>query len=767
VAEQHEESFNIANLLQAQRDLLAGPAHPAGPPASPAGASGPEGDAFVNLKHYAYLVYGRKWWVLLVTLVVAGAAAFQWYARPRQYEAEAQVVLRESLVGSAGDIFGGARAFYFDTDALAKLAEMKDVTEAAGAQVSARLEERLKAAGERLSEEDRALVREQIARKVGLGPTGRPLADKYTVRLTAQAEGRSDAARLLAEARAAALAQALVDKFLAAVSGKHREQELKRLLDSNEAELAKISQYLLAAAVGQSEQELPPGMSEKLDYIQAQKKALMQTELSISEIGRNVEEMRKLLGGEKEELRVSPELQARLVRLYVELAEMENRYYQDNPKYLRKKDEIEALKKFMAEQGLDPELGARPGQAQMRADLTRTVLEQHALEARREALKGLIASASKDLSAGQTPEEQARYQAAITYADKLRERRSLEEINVLLRRKLSEARLLAMREGGGAGPALAEVNRVSPARPTGADLGQTLGFAAVLGLVLGVLLALLLEHLDDTVRSELSARRAANLPVIGKLPLFGGPPEKTYISAAEPRSDVAETFKVFHNHVRYASANAPEKCLLITSPGSEEGKSYVAVNLALSFASEGNRVCFVDADLRRSKTHERLDVLRPQGPADAGLCGFLDGLLEYESAVLATEVENLSVILAGGRAGNPPRALRSERMRELLERLDAEFDVVIIDAPPVLPVVDAAILASLVRAVVLVVRFGFTHMGDLVEASGRLSHVNAPLAGVVINAVHGAAAGYYYGYRYGYRYRYKYGAGYGYGSSGS
>jgi len=291
-----------------------------------------------------------------------------------------------------------------------------------------------------------------------------------------------------------------------------------------------------------------------------------------------------------------------------------------------------------------------------------------------------------------------------------------------------------------------------------------LGFAVILGLILGALLVLLLEHLDDTVRSELIAQRAANLPVIGRLPLFAGSVGRKFISGSEPRSDVAEIFKVFHNHVRYAAPNAPEKCLLITSPERDEGKSFVATNLALSFALEGNKVCFVDADLRRSRMHERLDVLRPRGPVDAGLCGYLESGLSYENVVLPTDNENLSVIMAGGRASNPPRALRSERMRELLARMSQDFDVVIIDTPPILPVVDAAILASLVRAVIMVARFSSTHLGDLSEASGRMAHVNAPMAGMVINGVHGAMAGYAYGYRYGYRYRYS--GNYGYGSYG-
>jgi len=288
---------------------------------------------------------------------------------------------------------------------------------------------------------------------------------------------------------------------------------------------------------------------------------------------------------------------------------------------------------------------------------------------------------------------------------------------------------------------------VGEAAQVGAGMVQTVAFAAVLGLVMGVLLALLLEHLDDTVRNELAVRRFTGLPVLARLPRFEGEVAKRFISPSAPRADVAETFKFLHNHVRYAAPDAPEKCLQITSPGPEEGKSYVAVNLALSFASEGNRVCLVDADLRRSRLHERADVLRPAGEtAELGLCGYLEGSLAYEDVLIASEIENLHLVMAGGRATNPPRLLRSDRMRELLKRLETDFDVVILDAPPVLPVVDAAILSNMARATLLVVRFAATRQGELAEAAGRLAHVNAPLAGVVINGVYGMSVGYsYYG----------------------
>ncbi len=758
---EQDEDLNISNLLQAQRELLLGPAQSGQAPGPAAG--GPAGgeadeDAFVNIKHYAFLVYGRKWWVLLVTAVVFVAAGAYSYLRPKVYEARAEVVLNESLISS--DSLFNRRAVYYDPEALAKLAEKEQVVKIADGKVIEELKRVRDDPDIKLKPRERVELEAAIAEPVGVGQIIPPRVGKYTVTLTGRHQGAESKviAKMLARTKAKALALALIEYFQAAVGGGRRIKDLKTLIKSNDEQLKSISQQLATALV--PEGSLPPGVLSMLDFIQRQKRERMRTQVTITEVNQRIAEIEKLMGKSGEaRVNVSPELQAKLLRLHTERAQMEERYKEDHPKLKRKKAEISALERFMTERKFDTTMSTSRGHGTLRNEFDRAVIEKRSLEAREKALSENIARASERL-AGKGASE-----AALEYERLVREHRSLEGMSDDLRRKLREAELTAMTGKGQSDKRIIELNKVTGAVPTGATTAQTVGFAVVLGLVMGVLLALLLEHLDDTVRSEVSARRATNLPVIARLPRFEGSDQKRFISSSAPRSDVAETFKFFHNHVRYTGPNAPEKCLQITSPGPEEGKSYVAVNLALSFASEGNRVCFVDADLRRSRTHERVNALRPSGSMDDGLCGYLEGRLAYEDVLLASENENLSLILAGGRATNPPRLLRSERMHELIERLQAEYDVVIVDAPPVLPVVDAAILSSLARATLLVVRFAHTHQGDLAEAASRLAHVNAPLVGVVVNGVHGSGAGYYYG-GYRYRYRYRYGTGYGYGGYG-
>jgi capsular exopolysaccharide synthesis family protein len=768
---EQKDDISISNLLQAQRELLMGSAQPT-PPQSVAVQSPPDtpDDAFVNIKHYAFLVYGRKWWVLLVTMLVVGAACFYGYRKEKAFEASARVRLSSGL-GGAGSVLGGRRT-YFDPESLAQLAEHKKVGRMVNTEFIAVLEKKkLDLKGDVLAEIDREIANAQKREQAELKEAGeggfksgigRVKVGKHGISLTARhvADGSEQAAKLITRAKAMARAQAIAKLFREQVSGDEIINLLDRLVKTNEDEFGVVASKIAKGFQQNPERVLSRTLRPYLDRLNAAQQALARTKILIAEkLGRK----KSLEAQQRDPVKkitrsASPELRGRMLSLRTQLAQMKARYKPGHPKYVAKVKEIEALDEYMKSQPSTQETILDSGQGILGAEIDKTKAHIAELNIRLDAQKKNLADVKDSLR------QQGLSKEDLEYATLVREQRALEQMGVELQHKLRQARLIREErrakvrdpENG-----LVAVKGPSPAKLVGAGLTQTVGFAAILGLVMGVLLALLLEHLDDTVRNEISARRVTNLPVIAKLPRFEGSDDRRFISPSAPRSDVAETFKFFHNHVRYAGPNAPEKCLQVTSPGPEEGKSYVAMNLALSFASEGNRVCFVDADLRRSRTHERLDVLRPRGHAEHGLCAYLEGSLSYEEAVRESEIENLSLLLAGGRASNPPRMLRSDRMHELLERLKTEFDVVIIDSPPVLPVVDSAIISSMAQATLLVVRFAITHQGDLAESAGRLAHVNAPLVGVVINAVHGAAAGYYYGR---YRYRYRYGSGYGYGS---
>ncbi len=746
------DDIDVSTLLQAQRELLLGTAPAVGAQALQAGGETGQEDNFVSIKHYAYLVYGRKWWVLMATFLVAAFAAVYTWMRPRVYEASHAVVLSEGA-DRTSDLFSG-RPVYYDPEVLALMAEAKPVAHLANRIYVRNLEELQKQTARQLEpneerELETALENARQAAEVGVedvAPLGAPRIEKHQVVFTARREvkGSRRVGKAIVASIAKSRAEALVEHFMASTGGLGRVRMLKSLVAANDKAMEDASARLAKMLGDRPQGMLSSNVLERLNHIQQLKRALMDVDLRVKETEQQISTLRKIV--QKAELQPDFKTRARLLQLRAELTEMSKRYRDGHPKYKQKLAEINTLEALIeAEKDRTP-AGNPLGDPVVVRELRRTEVDLDGLKRRRKELEGNIARETKLLE-GKGSER------ILAHEKLIREQRALEQMGDRLRQKLREAEIATQVRGDGVALPVSLGRAGAPAQ-VGANAFQTVGFALILGLVMGVLLALLLEHLDDTVRTEVSVRRVSGMPVLARLPRFASGTEQRFISPDAPRSDTAETFKFFHNHVRYAGPDVPEKCLQVTSPNPEDGKTYVAVNLALSFASEGNRVCFVDADLRRSRTEEILDVLRPRGETDIGLCGYLEGSLSFDDVILESEIENLCMVLAGGRAANPPRLLRSESMHALLERLQADFDVVIVDSPPVIPVVDSAIISSMARATLMVVRYGVTHEADLAESADRMTHVNAPLVGVVINGMQGGGAGYRYR---PYRYRHRYG----------
>src|SRR5680860_397476 len=189
-------------------------------------------------------------------------------------------------------------------------------------------------------------------------------------------------------------------------------------------------------------------------------------------------------------------------------------------------------------------------------------------------------------------------------------------------------------------------------------------------------------------------------------------------------------------------------CCTVTSSVPEEGKTTTATNLAITLAQAGQKVMLVEADLRRPKVAGMLRL-----ESAVGLTTVLVGRVDLREAIQDHSVPNLSVLTSGALPPNPAELLQSLAMGEVLTRLRAEYDVIIIDAPPLLPVTDAALLASQSDGALIVVRHGKTTRDQLRHAIERLDSVDARALGVVLNMVPNRKSGdSYYGYGYGYGY---------------
>ena len=234
--------------------------------------------------------------------------------------------------------------------------------------------------------------------------------------------------------------------------------------------------------------------------------------------------------------------------------------------------------------------------------------------------------------------------------------------------------------------------------------------------------------LDNSVRSVDSAERLVGAPVIGTIALDPDSRRKPLIVGDEATSARAESFRQLRTNLQFISAAKSAEVILITSAVEAEGKTSTAVNLALAFVEQGERVLIVDADLRRPGVSQLLRL-----PNDAGLSDVLAGQVAAESAIQQWGDDGLFVLASGSVPPNPSELLGSAGMRELLGRLETEFDKIVIDSPPVLPVTDAVVASTLAQAVVLVIRHGKTDRASARMAARALETVGARLVGVVLN----------------------------------
>lgn len=269
---------------------------------------------------------------------------------------------------------------------------------------------------------------------------------------------------------------------------------------------------------------------------------------------------------------------------------------------------------------------------------------------------------------------------------------------------------------------------IAPTTPSSPNtrLNLTLGF--LIGTASGVVAAVLRSILDTRVRGEADLRRTTDVPLLGGISFDADATKKPLITQTAPQSPRAESFRQLRTNLQFAHVSHDSKTVLMTSTLPGEGKSTTATNLAIALAQSGQTVALVDADLRRPMIAEYLGLER-----NAGLTTALLGKAHIDDLLQPWGSDNLYVLASGQVPPNPSELLGSEKMKQLITQLEHAFDAVIIDAPPLLPVTDAAVLAQQVGGVVLVVGAQKVRTPDLEKSLASLEMVNADILGVVLN----------------------------------
>jgi capsular exopolysaccharide synthesis family protein len=305
---------------------------------------------------------------------------------------------------------------------------------------------------------------------------------------------------------------------------------------------------------------------------------------------------------------------------------------------------------------------------------------------------------------------------------------------------------------------------LTPSRPPKA-LHLLLG--SVIGLFGGVGLAFLFEYLDTSIKDAKQVEKVLRVPTIGVVPSQqsldgwrarqrrrlaednGDSGPFALVAYAEMESGLAEVFRNLRTSLLYSAPDHPPKTLMVTSLHPGDGKTSLATNLSITLSQLGaGEILLVDGDMRRPTLHDLLEV--PQAP---GLSTFLTGQAELPAVLKRTKIPNLYVIPAGRIPLNPAELMASARLRQMLDVLGERFNHIVFDAPPLIGVSDAVILAPRIDGVVLVLRHGRAGRDASQRAIQLLASVRARLLGVVLNDVDVSqtGSGYYgqYGY-YGY-----------------
>ena len=283
-----------------------------------------------------------------------------------------------------------------------------------------------------------------------------------------------------------------------------------------------------------------------------------------------------------------------------------------------------------------------------------------------------------------------------------------------------------------------------PGAPSSPDYVRNALYGLAAGLLAGVAIAFLRRVVDVNVRTTKDAQEAAGTGLLGAVPQ-----EKSLDTGKDgahkelaPRA--AEAIRQLRTNLRFVGVDNPPRSIAFTSSNPGEGKSTVLSNLALAIAASGRNVVLIDADLRRPRQATLFDVSNR-----VGLSEVLVGEAELDDAIREVGGHGLLFLPSGRTPPNPSEQLGSDRMRELIAEL-SKTHLVLIDAPPVLPVTDSTLLATAVDGTVLVVLHGKTRKDHLEVARDMLGTVNATVLGVVVNGVPASGLGAdYYGGGYG------------------
>jgi receptor protein-tyrosine kinase/non-specific protein-tyrosine kinase len=290
-------------------------------------------------------------------------------------------------------------------------------------------------------------------------------------------------------------------------------------------------------------------------------------------------------------------------------------------------------------------------------------------------------------------------------------------------------------------------NPVLPTSPVSPRPMRDEALGLVLGLLLGLGMAVARHTLDRSVKSAETLAELVGAPVLGSTIFDRSVRSAPLTVQNQPQGPLAESFRQLRTNLQYVDLDHENKLIMVTSPVPGEGKTTTTCNLAIALAQGGAKVALVGADLRRPRAADYLGVENA-----VGLTSVLTGQVELDVALQPWGQDGIDFLAAGPTPPNPSELLASRQMDALLHELAARYDVVLLDAPPTLPVADAAVLAAQCDGVLFVTRHGAVNVEQVKAAAENLHRVSAKVLGVVLTMAPRPRRG-----RPGYKNQYQYG----------
>ena len=584
------------------------------------------------------------------------------------------------------------------------------------------------------------------------------------------------------EARKIADMIALVYKDMEKVIGnedaKLTVKFLEELVQKQEKKLALAEQAIKEYKVENSMYDLDGNAIQITSQINTIESELYKTISEINIRNEKISFFKSKLSEDQKDLAsiISSDINAHLIVLRTEITQLESQLIQNNLLY--GKNHIAVIE-------LDGKLKGLKSQLNDKIELliAKGITVSDPLVAREETITSLLSLESEIFGLELKLEEAQKLRAI--YKEKLielpdkqlkftrlgRDEAVLTQNYTLLRQKLEEAKIKLISQSGKV--QLLDSAR-KPKNPISPNHRKDIAQGIIISIFLSIVFIFVVEFFDNSVRTMKDIENLG-LTVLGIIPAISGELNQSQtalqkllsnsrnnssktlkrklITKEDPRSPISEAYRSLRTSMLYTDIDKETKSILVSSAGPGEGKTTTVANMAITYANLGKKTLLIDTDLRRPVVHKVFDLDKEPGITDY-LAGSEDN---FNSLIKSTDINDLFAVTSGIIPPNPSELLGSNKMADLVKSLENDWDILLFDSPPLVAVTDATMISQEIDKIVIVVKVGQTDKRAFEHTIGALKNVQAPLGGVVLNAVtHKNSYGSYYYY---YQYYHYYGSG--------